>query len=80
MSGKEILNREKVLQFYLKNPLASHSAVAKELNVVRSTVGYIIRRFRYSKSIERKSEGGKKKRFQNKSQARNLMFLAFDFF
>ena len=77
MSGKEILNHETVLQFYLKNSLASHSAVAKELNVARLTVGYITRRFRQPKTIERKSRSGKKKGFQNKSKARNIKVSIF---
>ena len=38
MSGKEILNCEKVLQFHLTKPLSSHSATAKKLNIIRSAV------------------------------------------
>ena len=64
MPGKETLNCKKVLEFYLKNLLASNSAITKELNIVGSTVGYIIRCFKQSKTTERKSGSGKKKRFQ----------------
>ena len=77
MSGKEISNREKVLQFYIKNPLASHSTIAKELNIGSSNVGYIIRHLRQSKTIEKKISSWKIEKISKKIESKKHQSFNF---
>ncbi|KAF2887429.1 hypothetical protein ILUMI_18744 [Ignelater luminosus] len=62
MASKEEINRRKVISSYLTNPNKTYSAVAKELNMPRTTVSDIIKRYRETKTTERKSGTGKRER------------------
>ena len=42
--SKQILNREKVLEIFLRNPFLSKVDVSKLIGVTRSSVGIILRR------------------------------------
>ncbi|KAF2894095.1 hypothetical protein ILUMI_12070 [Ignelater luminosus] len=62
MASKEEINTRKVISSYLTNPNKTYSAVAKELNMPRTAVSDIIKRYRETKTTERKCSTGKRER------------------
>ena len=52
--------REKIMHKYLQNPNSSYNSIAKSLQIHPYTVSRVIQRFSQTKSIKRKSGGGRK--------------------
>ena len=59
--SKQILKGEKVLEIFLQNHILSQDDISKLTGVGRSSVEFILRRYKETQSIERKAGSGKKK-------------------
>ena len=64
--------REKIMHKYLQNPNSSYNSIAKSLQMQPYTVSSVIQRFSQTKSIKRKSGGGRKEGFKDIKLVRKL--------
>ena len=65
--------REKIMHKYLQNPNNSYNSIAKSLQIHPYTVSRVIQRFSQTKSIKRKSGGGRKEDFKDIKLVRKLV-------
>ena len=63
MSSNQDKKREKILHFLVENPGVSNKTVSKELQIALRTVQSVVKRFKDSGTIKRKSGSGRKKGF-----------------
>ena len=66
MSSNQDKKREKILHFLVENPGVSNKTVSKELQIALRTVQSVVKRFKDSGTIKRKSGSGRKKCFEKK--------------
>ena len=65
--------REQVMHKYLQNPNSSYNSIAKLLQIHPYTVSRVIQCFSQTKSIKRKSGGGRKEGFKDIKLVRKLV-------
>ena len=70
---KEEDAREKIMYKYLQNPNSSYNSIAKSLQIHPYTVSRVIQCFSQTKSIKRKSGGGRKEGFKDIKLVRKLV-------
>ena len=63
MSSNQDKKREKILHFLVENPGVSNKTVSKELQIALRTVQNVMKRFKDTGRIKRKSGSGRKKSF-----------------
>ena len=63
MLSNQDKKREKILHFLVENPGVSNKTISKELHVALRTVQIVVKRFKDTCIIKRKSGSGKKKGF-----------------
>ena len=56
------------MEIFLQNPTYSHSKIPKLSKVAKFSVAEILRRYKETKTIERKRGGGRKKGFVDKNK------------
>ena len=65
--------REKIMHKYLQNPNSSYNSIAKSLQIHPYTISRVIQCFSQTKSIKRKSGGGRKEGFEDIKLVRKLV-------
>ena len=65
--------REKTMHKYLQNPNSSYNSIAKSLQIHPYTISHVIQYFSQTKSIKRKSGGGRKEGFKDIKLVRKLV-------
>ena len=63
MSSNQDKKREKFFHFLVENPGASNKTISKELQIALRTVQSVVKRFKDTGTIKRKSGSGRKKGF-----------------
>lgn len=65
-------NREKIITKFIENPLLSHREIARQLKLPKTTVNNVIKRYKETKTIERRPGGGRKSGVVNQSLATKI--------
>ena len=71
--SKQLNSWKKVLEIFHQNPTYSHSKVVKLSKVAKSSVGDILRRYKETKTIERKRGSGRNKGFVDKNKVNSII-------
>ena len=63
MSSNQDKKQENILHFLVENPGESNKTISKELQIALRIVQSVVKRFKYTGTIKRKSGSGRKKGF-----------------